>query len=146
MELRISKEFEFAASHILDGLPAGHKCGRLHGHSYRVLVTLIGVADEFGFIMDFGELTWVRNFIADRIDHTHLNDVLSFNPTAENLATWLAGEVRAWLESRPERSRISNVAIGISEARSTWATCTIPLPVGAGAESPRAAQPAFSAV
>jgi 6-pyruvoyltetrahydropterin/6-carboxytetrahydropterin synthase len=139
MEVRISKEFEFSASHVLAGLPEGHKCRRLHGHSYRVQVTLHGETDEHGFVIDFGELKWIRNYIDDTIDHSHLNDVLGFNPTAENIAIWLAGEIERWLDSRPERSRIRSLAVGISESRSTSATCTTTLPAVPIEVSPAAA-------
>ena len=127
MALSISKEFGFSASHVLEGLPPDHKCRRLHGHSYRVRVELTGDVDQVGFIMDYGELDWVRDLIASRLDHRHLNDVLDVNPTAENIASWLTGEIAAWLERRPERERVRSLSVAVSETLVTWATSSVDL-------------------
>lgn len=84
---RIAKDVTFAASHVLDGLPEGHKCGRLHGHNYRVEVELSApVLDDVGMVRDYAELTPLLDHIRERFDHRHLNDALLGNPTAENLA------------------------------------------------------------
>jgi 6-pyruvoyltetrahydropterin/6-carboxytetrahydropterin synthase len=85
---KITKRFDFCASHQLTGLPEGHQCGRLHGHNYSVTVHLFGELDKVGFIRDYGELSVVKNFIDTNVEHRHLNDVVDFNPTAENLAKW----------------------------------------------------------
>lgn len=127
MTLSISKEFSFSASHVLEGLPDNHKCTRLHGHSYRVRIELAGEVDQVGFIMDYGELVWVRDLIANRLDHRHLNDVLDVNPTAENIASWLAHETAVWLNGRPERERIRSLSVAVSETLSTWATSWLEL-------------------
>lgn len=84
---RIAKSLEFSASHVLDGLPEGHQCGRLHGHNYVVEVELASdtLTDE-GFVLDYGALDDLFAHIKDRFDHRHLNDHLLGNPTAENLA------------------------------------------------------------
>lgn len=124
MSLRISKDFSFSASHVLDGLPPMHKCTRLHGHSYRVRIAVSGKPDEMGFVIDFCELAWVEDLIDAELDHRHLNDVLDINPTAENIATWLAGRIATWLQTRPERHRIDGLEVGVSETESTWAVYT----------------------
>jgi 6-pyruvoyltetrahydropterin/6-carboxytetrahydropterin synthase len=124
MTLSISKEFSFSASHLLEGLPVNHKCGRLHGHTYRVRVEFSGERDPVGFIIDYGELEWVRNLITTRLDHRHLNDVLDINPTAENIAEWLCDHVATWITSRPEGIRIQSLAVAVSETSMTWATST----------------------
>jgi len=83
----ISKEFSFEASHRLTGLPTYHPCSRHHGHSYKVILTLKKpVVDEVGFVRDYRTLDVVKNWIEETLDHRHLNDVLQFNPTAENIA------------------------------------------------------------
>jgi len=83
----INKEFHFSASHILTGLEPEHPCSRLHGHNYVVNIFLRSEKlNEVGFIIDYGELKPVLHYIKDVLDHRHLNDILPFNPTAENLA------------------------------------------------------------
>ena len=87
---RIRKEFHFSASHIIDGLPEGHPCGRLHGHNYKVEVFLEAKhLDEVGFVRDFGDLDIIKKWIDDTIDHRHLNDVFNIahdRTTAEGIA------------------------------------------------------------
>jgi 6-pyruvoyltetrahydropterin/6-carboxytetrahydropterin synthase len=87
---KISKQFAFSASHILEGLSADHPCARLHGHNYIVTVHLkAGQLDDTGFIKDYRELSIVKDYLDNTLDHRHLNDVFSFNPTAENMAKHL---------------------------------------------------------
>lgn len=87
---KISKQFSFSASHILEGLPLEHPCSRLHGHNYVVTVHLRAKQlNNVGFIKDYRELDSVKRYIDGTLDHRHLNDVLSFNPTAENMAKYL---------------------------------------------------------
>lgn len=87
----ISKEFHVCSSHVLEGLPAGHPCGRLHGHNYVITVELEGDAlDEHGFVLDYGALTaGFGKWLEGVMDHRHLNDVFTFQPSAENLAAHL---------------------------------------------------------
>ncbi|GAA4225798.1 6-carboxytetrahydropterin synthase QueD [Actinomadura meridiana] len=117
MGFLISKEFQFSASHRLDGLPEGHQCGRLHGHNYVVKVELAAAErglDAVGFVRDYGELSVFKRWLDDEIDHRHLNDVMAGrNPTAENLAYWM---YERWLPLFPELS-----AILLSETPKTWA-------------------------
>lgn len=123
----ITKSFEFAASHQLRGLVDGHKCSRLHGHSYEAGLELTGETDEVGFVIDFGELKHLTDLIRDRLDHRHLNDVLEVNPTSENLASWIAEATGAWLDGRSERARLTELVVRVSESRSTSASVRIPL-------------------
>lgn len=84
---KISKTFEFSASHTLDGLPATHPCTRLHGHNYVVKVELESEdLNETGFVVDYRELSVIKEFIDSTLDHKHLNNVLPFNPSAENMS------------------------------------------------------------
>lgn len=92
MTYRIWKRFEFSASHVLEGLPKGHQCGRMHGHNYAVEVELADAAlDDVGFVRDYGELAAVKRWLDEVFDHRHLNDALpeGLNPTAENLARYI---------------------------------------------------------
>jgi 6-pyruvoyltetrahydropterin/6-carboxytetrahydropterin synthase len=87
---KISKRFDFCASHQLKGLPEEHQCSRLHGHNYSVTVHLKARdINEIGFVRDYGELDEVKELIDKKLEHRHLNEVLGFNPTAENIAWWL---------------------------------------------------------
>jgi 6-pyruvoyltetrahydropterin/6-carboxytetrahydropterin synthase len=111
---RITKQFTFAASHILHGLPAGHKCGRLHGHNYVVEIELSAdTLDASGFIVDYGDLRPFEDWLQGTFDHRHLNDILPMQPSAENLARYLyEGASRQWPQV---------TAIRVSETPKTWA-------------------------
>ena len=87
----ISKEFTFEAAHRLPNVPEGHKCARVHGHSYRVQITLRGPVDSrLGWIVDFGDLSAAWQPIHAQLDHRLLNEVPGLeNPTSELLAAWL---------------------------------------------------------
>jgi 6-pyruvoyltetrahydropterin/6-carboxytetrahydropterin synthase len=113
----ITKEFTFEASHVLLDMPEGHKCGRMHGHSYKVVVELMSEElDEYGFVVDYGELDALKKMIDARFDHRHLNDVLEMRqPTAEKIAEtiWQWCQIEAW---GPLVS-----AVRVSETAKTWA-------------------------
>lgn len=112
----ISRDFHFAASHVISTLPEGHKCRRLHGHSYRVRIELQGDLDSRGMVVDYADLDWIGRLIADSLDHRHLNDVIDDPPTAELIAMWL------WQQINPTvSSGMSRVRVGISESPLTWA-------------------------
>ena len=85
----VSKRMEIAGSHQLK-LPYSSKCENLHGHNW--IVTVYIGANELisGMVLDF---THIKKAIHDKLDHHNLNDVLDFNPTAENIAQWIAKEV-----------------------------------------------------
>ena len=96
--LYITKEFKFEAAHQLPYHKG--KCARLHGHSYRVQITVAGdvkpvlhlgpvEASDAGMVMDFYELSAaMKPIIEEMLDHHSLNDILP-NPTAENLVLYL---------------------------------------------------------
>lgn len=79
----ISKEFHFSSSHQIHGLCDGHPCGRVHGHNYIIKVFLKGEPDEVGFVQDYNDLKVISDWINEKLDHRHLNDVFDFNPTVE---------------------------------------------------------------
>jgi 6-pyruvoyltetrahydropterin/6-carboxytetrahydropterin synthase len=89
--VRIRKQFSFEAAHVLPH-HAG-KCSRLHGHSYRLDVTVEGplqtAGPATGMVVDFDELSRiVRAQVVDELDHTHLNEMIG-NPTSENIVAWI---------------------------------------------------------
>ena len=94
-EAEIFREFTFEAAHRLPNVPEGHKCARLHGHSYRFAVHVRGPIDpEFGWVMDFGDIKAVVQPIVAELDHYYLNEIDGLtNPTSEVLAAWLWNRV-----------------------------------------------------
>ncbi len=83
--------FTFEAAHRLPRVPEGHKCARLHGHSYRVEVHVEGPVDpDSGMVVDFADIKAAFRPLSERLDHFYLNDVEGLeNPTSENLAKWI---------------------------------------------------------
>lgn len=118
----ISKEFAFSSSHQLDGLPEDHPCSRLHGHNYAVKLELSGPTDATGFVMDYRALAPFKDYLDDTLDHRHLNDVLGFQPTAENLASHLTHMAENLL---PIPDGVSRMHVSVSETPKTWATVTL---------------------
>ncbi len=92
MNAEVFKVFTFEAAHLLPNVPDGHKCGRLHGHSYQVEVHLSGETDPLlGWVVDFSNIAFAWEAICHPVlDHHYLNEVDGLeNPTSENLARWI---------------------------------------------------------
>ena len=89
--MEIFKEFTFEAAHRLPHVPPGHKCHRLHGHSFRVRVYVAGPVDErLGWVVDFADLKDAFAPLHAQLDHNYLNEVPGLdNPTSEVLAVWI---------------------------------------------------------
>lgn len=89
--MELFKEFTFEAAHRLPHVPPGHKCGRLHGHSFRVEVHVRGEVDHAtGWVMDFADIKMAFAPLYERLDHHYLNEVEGLeNPTSEVLAVWV---------------------------------------------------------
>ena len=94
--MRITKSFTFDAAHFLPRVPEDHKCRRLHGHTYEVVVGLEGEMDpHLGWVVDYGEVGRVVDPLVRELDHRCLNDLEGLdNPTAEVLAAWLFQRLR----------------------------------------------------
>lgn len=105
--MEIFKEFTFESAHRLPHVPDGHKCGRLHGHSFQVAIHIQGEPDAHtGWIRDFGELKAIFKPIYDRLDHHYLNDIPGLeNPTSEVLARWI------WQELKPLLPELCQITI-----------------------------------
>ncbi|HEY7122409.1 MAG TPA: 6-carboxytetrahydropterin synthase QueD [Ktedonobacterales bacterium] len=103
----IFKEFTFEAAHRLPNVPVGHKCRRLHGHSFRVEIHVRGEVDqETGWVMDFADLKRAFQPLYDQLDHNYLNEIEGLeNPTSEVLARWV------WQRLRPSLPGLSQVLV-----------------------------------
>ena len=92
VQVTLKKQFFFEAAHFLPAVPAGHKCSRMHGHSYRVEVELVGPVDPAtGWLVDFAVIDESWAVLQQRFDHHVLNEVQGLeNPTCENLSVYIA--------------------------------------------------------
>jgi len=101
------KEFTFEAAHRLPNAPAGHKCSRLHGHSYRIQIYVRGpVAADSGWVTDFDDVKKAFQPLHDQLDHSYLNDIEGLsNPTAENIARWI------WRRLKPALHGLHRVVV-----------------------------------
>lgn len=111
----VCRSVRFSASHRLPNVPAGHKCARLHGHTYRVDLEVSGPVDEtLGWVVDFGVLDIALSVCAGPLDHRHLNDVPGLeNPTSEAVAGWCAARLAVAL---PPHLRIESVTVHEGDA------------------------------
>ncbi|WP_081426361.1 6-carboxytetrahydropterin synthase QueD [Sorangium sp. So ce291] len=93
--MEIFKEFTFEAAHRLPNVPPGHKCSRLHGHSFRCEVHVRGdVERETGWVLDFADIKAAFEPAHKVLDHNFLNEIEGLsNPTSENLAKWIWGKL-----------------------------------------------------
>lgn len=89
--MQIYKEFHLEAAHYLPSAPAGHANARVHGHSFRVRVTIAGEPDpETGVIVHFDDMSAALEALRGELDHNFLNEVDGLaNPTLENLSKWI---------------------------------------------------------
>jgi 6-pyruvoyltetrahydropterin/6-carboxytetrahydropterin synthase len=92
--MEIFREFCFEAAHRLTGVPADHKCSRLHGHSYRLEVHVAGEVDsQSGMVMDFADIKTAAGPICEE------------NPTSENVARWV------WERLKPALPELSKIVV-----------------------------------
>ena len=107
MIAEIYKDFHFESAHRLPNVPAGHKCGRLHGHSFHVRLYVSGQVDPHsGWVVDFADIKTAFAPILDELDHYYLNDVPGLeNPTSEHLARWI------WRRLLPALPSLSGVEV-----------------------------------
>lgn len=105
--MEIWREFTFEAAHLLPNVPDGHKCKRLHGHSYRVRVYVEGEPDaELGWIIDFADISEACEPVRRRLDHYYLNEIEGLqNPTSEALVRWI------WVRLKPDLPILSRIEV-----------------------------------
>ena len=105
--MEIFREFTFEAAHRLPNVPAGHKCARLHGHSFHVTVHIAGDLDpRLGWVRDFADLNEAMRPLLDTLDHRYLNEIEGLdNPTSELLARWI------WHRLAPSLADLSAITV-----------------------------------
>ncbi len=105
--MEIFKTFTLESAHRLPNVPEGHKCARVHGHSFRVELHVSGPVDaRLGWVMDFADIKQAFEPLFQRLDHRYLNDVPGLdNPTSENLARYI------WQELKPALPLLSRVVV-----------------------------------
>ncbi|MBM87306.1 MAG: 6-carboxytetrahydropterin synthase QueD [Gammaproteobacteria bacterium] len=105
--MEIYKEFNFEAAHSLPNVPSEHKCSRLHGHSFKIIITVAGkVSPDSGWVMDYAEISKAFKPIRKQLDHFYLNDIKGLeNPTSENIARWV------WAKLKPGLPKLCAIEI-----------------------------------
>lgn len=113
--VEVSYEVDFEAAHWLPNVPDCHKCKRLHGHSYRVVITVAGEPDErTGMVTDYADIKSAAAPLVDLLDHHTVNDVVT-NSTSENLAVWF------WENLNQDLPNLVSVTVHeTARARSTY--------------------------
>lgn len=117
MRTEIEKTFSLECAHRLPHVPEGHKCSRIHGHSFQVTLRVSGPVDpKLGWIVDFAEIARAWQPMHELLDHRFLNEIAGLdNPTSENLARFLL-----------ERVRITGATLSaVSVAETCTACCTV---------------------
>jgi len=97
--MQLRRTFQFEAAHRLPHVPPGHKCARLHGHSFQVEIVVDGPVDpQMGWVMDYADIKSAFAPIHQRLDHHFLNEIPGLeNPTSERIAEWIWSQLRPGL-------------------------------------------------
>jgi 6-pyruvoyltetrahydropterin/6-carboxytetrahydropterin synthase len=118
----LTVEADFSASHLLEGYDG--PCGNLHGHNYRVRVTVeCDRLDALGMALDLGILKRALAAALAPLDHGHLNENPAFkdiSPSAENIAGYVFGKVKELLGEPAEGAKLREVRV--AESEHAWIT------------------------
>ena len=107
MHVLLTKDFSFESAHTLPHVPVGHKCARMHGHSFKVEISVEGAVDpHMGWLIDHSEISRVMAPSVERLDHAYLNDIPGLeNPTFEVLSGWI------WEKLAPQLPGLTEIVI-----------------------------------
>jgi 6-pyruvoyltetrahydropterin/6-carboxytetrahydropterin synthase len=107
VNVRLVKELRFEAAHRLPKVPPGHKCARLHGHSFKIEIAVAGpVNEETGWFIDYEVVDTAWHPLFEILDHHYLNEVPGLeNPTSENLARFL------WERMKPALPALERITV-----------------------------------
>ena len=96
MAYRLKQHFQIESARFLPSLPADHPCAKMHGHSFKIVLSLVGDLDtKIGWVLDYHVITKIMSPILSQLDHKVLNEVSGLeNPTSELLAKWIFDKVK----------------------------------------------------
>lgn len=96
MNFELKQHFQIESARFLPHLPPTHPCSRMHGHSFKIILTLVGPLDpKIGWVIDYNDIQTAMKPLLEKIDHRVLNEVPGLeNPTSELLAKWIYDQGR----------------------------------------------------
>lgn len=107
MIVQLTKDYTFESAQTLPNAPAGHKCGKMHGHSFKVEISVEGEVDPAtGWVYDHAQISKAMRPLVAQLDHAYLNEIPGLeNPTIENMAAWF------WRQLAPECPGLCEIVI-----------------------------------
>ncbi|MDE1171579.1 MAG: 6-carboxytetrahydropterin synthase [Verrucomicrobium sp.] len=107
MQITLCKDFAFEAAQALPSFPEGHKCRQVHGHSFKVTISVTGEVDpKTGLFYDHSRISEAMNPLLAKLDHSFLNEIPGLeNPTIEVMAGWL------WQRLAPQLPGLSEIVL-----------------------------------
>jgi 6-pyruvoyltetrahydropterin/6-carboxytetrahydropterin synthase len=105
--MEIYKQFNIEAAHHLPNVPPGHKCARLHGHSFQVTIHVAGTVNEpMGWVTDFADIKTAFAPLYEQLDHHYLNEIAGLeNPTSETIVRWI------WQHLKPRLPNLCKITL-----------------------------------